>query len=167
MKLTRVLLCTLGLVAGVYGVVNMLLTGPPLVVIGRYVVFAVVAALAHDLLLVPVALLAGALLARLAPAWLRGVLRAGLLISGVVTLATFPFVLHRGYHPTNPSALPLDYTRGLLVTLAAVWLGTAVAAAVRYVQCGHGHGEHGRAGAAPAPRLAAGDRRDPGLGEGP
>jgi hypothetical protein len=166
-KAIRVLLGVFGVAAAVYGVANLVLTGPPPVVIGRYVIFAAVADVAHDLLLAPLALVAGALLARLAPAWLRGVLRAGLLVSAVVTLVAFPFVLHRGYHPSNPSALPLDYARGLLVTLAAVWLGTAVAAAVRYVQCGHGHGEHGGAGAAPAAGLPDGDRRDPGLGQGP
>lgn len=167
MRAIRILLGTLGVAVTAYGVANLVLDGPPPAVIGRYVIFAIVADVGHDLLLAPLALVAGALLARLAPAWLRGVLRAGLVVSAIVTLVAFPFVLHRGYHSSNPSALPLDYTRGLLLTLAAVWLGTAVAAAVRYVQCGHGHGEHGGTGAAPAAGLQGGDRRDPGLGEGP
>ena len=167
MKTIRILLGALGVAVATYGVVNLVVTGPPAVVIGRYVIFGVVADVAHDLLLAPLALVAGVLLARLAPAWLRGVLRAGLVISAIVTLVAFPFVLHRGYHSSNPSALPLDYARGLLVTLAAVWAGTAVAAAVRYVQYWHGHGEHGGAGAAPAAGLQDGDRRDPGLGQGP
>jgi hypothetical protein len=39
------------------------------------------------------------------------------------------FVL--GRRPDVPSALPLDYGTGLLVTLAAVWLGVATVAVVR------------------------------------
>ena len=34
----------------------------------------------------------------------------------------WPFVRRYGEVPTNPSALPNDYTRGLLIVLAAVWL---------------------------------------------
>lgn len=78
--------------------------------------------LAHDLVLVPAVLLVG-LVVRRRP-WLAG----GLLVSGVVALVAFPLVRGYGRRPGDPSALPRDYTRGLLVTLAAVWLLTAAGA---------------------------------------
>ena len=78
--------------------------------------------LAHDLVLAPLVLFAG-LGTRRRP-WLAG----GLLVSGVVVLVAFPFVQGYGRLPGNPSFLPRDYTRGLVLTLVAVWLATAAVA---------------------------------------
>lgn len=45
-------------------------------------------------------------------------------------LFAFPFVRGYGAMPTNPTILPRDYTRGLLIVLAVVWVVTAAMAAV-------------------------------------
>ena len=82
--------------------------------------------LAHDLVLAPVVLLTGVLVHR--RPWLAG----GLLVSGVVALVAFPLVRGYGRRPGDPSALPRDYDRGLLLTLAAVWLVTAAGAALAH-----------------------------------
>jgi putative copper export protein len=51
----------------------------------------------------------------------------------VVTFVALPFVLGRGRIADNPSRQPLDYGRGLLVVLAAIWSVVLVAVAVRYL----------------------------------
>lgn len=130
MSRVRVALVTAGLAAvayGGYGIVGAPGGPQPL----RYLLFLATVLLGHDLLVVPAALLIGALIGRFVPVGLRGLLRAGMLVSATVGLVALPFVLHRGYRPHNPSALPLDYAHGLLIVLAAVWLGIATVTIVR------------------------------------
>ncbi|MCX4514316.1 hypothetical protein OHA27_29155 [Streptomyces sp. NBC_01619] len=74
------------------------------------------AVLLHDGLIAPAVLAVGLLLAAL-PA--RGVLRAALVVCGALTLIALPPLLRPGA-PTNPTALPLDYLRNWLLTLAVV-----------------------------------------------
>jgi hypothetical protein len=77
----------------------------------------------HDLLVAPLVLAVGLLLALL-PA--RGLLRGALVTAGCLTVIALPVLLAPGT-PRNPSVLPLDYPRNWLLTLAAV---AAVTAAV-------------------------------------
>ena len=72
------------------------------------------AAVAHDAILVPLVLLAGPALRRT-----RRAVRAAAIVAGTVTLATLPTVLALGRRADNPSILPLDYGRNLLLVLAA------------------------------------------------
>lgn len=84
---------------------------------------------AHDAVLVPVVLLVGVAVRRAG-----GPVRAGLIVAGLVTLATLPTVLALGRRADNPSILPLEYGRNLLIVLALVGLITLVSrilAAVR------------------------------------
>jgi hypothetical protein len=115
-----------------YGAIG-LVTDPAGPRLGRYLLFALVLLLSHDLLLGPLALVAGAALARWVPAGVRGVVRAGLLATGTVTLVALPFVLGHGYRSTNPSALPLNYGHGLLITLGGIWLGAAAVALLQTI----------------------------------
>jgi len=87
--------------------------------VGRW---ALGANLVHDLVAVPLVLLAGTLVRRLVPAPYRGVVQASLVVSAVVTLFAFPFVRGYGRVPNNPSALPRNYGAGLLEVLATVWV---------------------------------------------
>jgi hypothetical protein len=70
----------------------------------------------HDLLIAPLVLAAGLLLALL-PA--RGLLRGALVTAGCLTAIALPVLLAPGT-PRNPSVLPLDYPRNWLLSLAAV-----------------------------------------------
>jgi hypothetical protein len=70
----------------------------------------------HDLLVAPLVLAVGLLLALL-PA--RGLLRGALVTAGCLTVIALPVLLAPGT-PHNPSVLPLDYPRNWLLTLAAV-----------------------------------------------
>lgn len=92
--------------------------------------FVVGAALAHDLVLAPVVVLAGWVTAKVVPARVRGPVQAALVVSAVVVLFAIPFVRGYGRLSTNPSILPRNYATGLVVVLTAVW-AIAVVAAVR------------------------------------
>jgi hypothetical protein len=86
-------------------------------------------AIVHDGLIAPLVFAAGVLVARAVPPGIRRFVQAGLVITGMLVLATFPFVGGFGKRPGNPSALPLDYGLGLLVVLGSVWLVVAALAA--------------------------------------
>ncbi|TDC21228.1 hypothetical protein E1265_18670 [Streptomyces sp. 8K308] len=81
------------------------------------------AALLHDLVLLPLVLAAGLLLRRLGGRPVRGVVRGGLVVAGCVTLVALPPLLRPG-EPANPTVLPLDYGRNVLLLIALTGLGT-------------------------------------------
>jgi hypothetical protein len=82
---------------------------------------------AHDFVLIPLAVGIGWLASRLLPPWARGAANAALLITLALTVVAIPFLVKAGTFPDNPSLLPLNYRRGLLVAISVTWL---VAAAV-------------------------------------
>jgi hypothetical protein len=96
----------------------------------RVAVLVVLAAVTHDLLIVPVVLAAGLVLRR-APEWARAPLQGTLLICAVVVLASVPVLGRFGARADNPSLLPRDYPAGLAVTLGLVLLAGAGLAALR------------------------------------
>ncbi|MCO8274051.1 hypothetical protein M1L60_25965 [Actinoplanes sp. TRM 88003] len=100
---------------------------------GAYV-FLVAVLVAHDAVLLPLTLAAGALIGRFVPVRSRTPVRAALLIGLAVTVVATPLVLGRGRVADNPSILPLDYGRGLLEIYAAIGLGTGLAWAVRRIR---------------------------------
>lgn len=119
MTALRAVLVAAGLAALGYGLLGLVAN----VSVIPYVLFAAAVLLCHDMIIAPVVLLLGRLLRRLGRLW-----GGALVVSGIVALTALPYLLGLGYRATNPSALPLDYRRGLFVTLAAVWLGTAALA---------------------------------------
>jgi hypothetical protein len=121
-------LYAVGAAAAGWGVVSLVTAGG--VPLGE-LRFGLAVLLGHDALLAPVAIGVGALVARWVPGRARAYVQAGLLVSAVVTLVALPFVIGAGRQPDEPSSLPLDYGRGLLVALAAVWVGVGAMAAVR------------------------------------
>ena len=87
--------------------------------------------LVHDLLLLPVAIGVGALLGHWLPRWAQGIVRAAAIATAALVVVAFPFVVGAGRRPDDPSALPLDYGRGLAVLLVAVWLAAGTTVLVR------------------------------------
>ena len=83
--------------------------------------FVVGGALLHDLLIAPVVILAGVLLARSVPARARGPVQAALVVSAIVALFAWPLVRAYGLAANNPTSLPHNYGRNLLVILGLVW----------------------------------------------
>ncbi|MEW2634553.1 hypothetical protein AB0903_23665 [Streptomyces sp. NPDC048389] len=88
------------------------------------------AVLVHDLLVAPLVLGAGLLLALL-PA--RGLLRGALITAGSLTAIALPVLLAPGT-PGNPSVLPLDYPRNWLLSLAGVAAVTGAVLAARWLR---------------------------------
>lgn len=125
LRTARVLLVAAGVAMLAFGVVNFVLdagdTGP----VASWVVLAAFA-VGHDALFAPALLVVAGLVGRVAPRRAVPVVRTALLVSGALALVALPLVLGLGYDPGEPSALPLDYGRNLLVSLAVVWLLAAV-----------------------------------------
>jgi hypothetical protein len=94
-------------------------------------VFLAIVLVAHDGLLLPLTIGAGALIGRIVPPALRGGVRVAAVLSLAVTIVAFPLVLGHGRVPDNPSVLPLHYGRGLLAVYTLIWVPTAVVVAVR------------------------------------
>lgn len=82
----------------------------------------------HDVLLAPLVTALGWLLAARLPAWLRGPVRAALVLTGVTLLFSYPLLRGFGRRDVNPTILPLDYGRNVVVILAAVWVGALAVA---------------------------------------
>jgi hypothetical protein len=93
--------------------------------------FVVGGALLHDLLVAPVVILAGVLVARALPARARGPVQAALAVSGIVALFSWPLVRAYGLAAHNPTSLPHNYGLNLLIVLSVVW---AVAAAAVFLK---------------------------------
>ena len=117
-------LCSFGLLGSIFGD----RTDPV-----RVAVLLVLAAVTHDLLVVPVVLAAGLVLRR-APEWARAPLQGTLLICAVVVLGSVPVLGRFGARPDNPSLLPRDYPAGLAVTLGLVLLAGAALTVLRWMR---------------------------------
>jgi hypothetical protein len=94
--------------------------------------FVVGGALLHDLLVAPLAILAGVLVSRAVRGRARGPVQAALVVSAVVALFSWPLVRAYGLAANNPTSLPHNYGRNLVIVLVAVWAVTAVVTALRY-----------------------------------
>jgi hypothetical protein len=92
-------------------------------------VFLVAVLVAHDGLLLPLIIGAGVLITRIVPLRLRRPVRVAAVISLAVTVVALPALLTPGRVPGNPSILPLNYGRGLLVIYTIIWAATAVVVA--------------------------------------
>ena len=121
---TGTVLCSFGLLGGILGD----RTDPV-----RVAVLIVLAAVTHDLLVVPVVLAAGLVLGR-TPEWAKAPLQGTLLIGAVVVLVSVPVLRRFGARADNPSLLPRDYPAGLAVTLGLVVLAGAGLAVLRWVR---------------------------------
>jgi hypothetical protein len=84
--------------------------------------------LVHDVVLVPMVLVVGAIVTRLVPGAARRPLVVGLVLSGVVALYAYPFVRGFGRSAATPSRLPNNYATGLITVLAIVWAVVVVGA---------------------------------------
>jgi hypothetical protein len=89
--------------------------------------FVVGGALLHDLLIAPLVILAGVLVARRVPARARGPVQAAMAISAIVALFAYPLVRAYGLAANNPTSLPHNYGLNLVILLAVVWAAAGVA----------------------------------------
>ena len=89
---------------------------------GELLRFFVTGLAAHDLLLAPVVLATGVVVARTVPNRWRAPVQAALLVAGAVSLYAYPLVRGYGRRLGNPTSLPRHYGAGLGIVVAAVWL---------------------------------------------
>jgi len=95
-------------------------------------------ALLHDLVVAPVACLVALAVGRLLPAPTRGPVTVGLIVSATVAAVAYPAVRGFGRLPDNPSILPGDYGRGLLIVLAVVWAAVIAVIVLRLIEARRG-----------------------------
>ncbi|MGH9263873.1 MAG: hypothetical protein ACRD1D_04205 [Acidimicrobiales bacterium] len=88
-------------------------------------------ALLHDLVVAPLVILAGVLVARSVPAPARAAVQAALVVSATVALFSYPLVRAYGLAANNPTSLPHNYAANLLLVLGVVWAVAAVAVILR------------------------------------
>jgi hypothetical protein len=93
--------------------------------------FVLGGALLHDLLVAPVAVLVGVLIARAVPAPARGPVQAALAVSAIIAVFAYPLVRGYGLAANNPTSLPHNYGLNLVVVLGVVWAVTAAAVVMR------------------------------------
>ncbi|RSM55782.1 hypothetical protein DMB66_34875 [Actinoplanes sp. ATCC 53533] len=86
---------------------------------------------AHDGLLMPLTIGAGALIGRIVPPTSRTPVRVAAVLSLALTIVAFPLVLGSGRVADNPSVLPLHYGRGLFVVYTLIWVTTTVVVVAR------------------------------------
>lgn len=108
---------------GVYGIFSNRVDTRP----ANLAKFVVGGALLHDLLVAPLVILAGVLLARAVPGRARGPVQAALAVSAIVALFSWPLVRAYGLAAHNPTSLPHNYALNLLVVLGLVWATAGVA----------------------------------------
>jgi energy-coupling factor transporter transmembrane protein EcfT len=128
MTAVRRVLVAIGAITIGYAVLSTF-TDPDVKLLGVLIFLAAVLVL-HDGILLPITIGVGVLFGRL-PLPARVPVRVAALISLPITIVALPLVLGYGRSPDNPSILPLHYGRGLLVTLAVIWVPTVVITAIR------------------------------------
>jgi hypothetical protein len=114
-----------GLGAVLYGVYGLLTAGSR-VPLGSWLTWFIGSALLHDLVIAPIWIGLGWLAARILPAAARPAIVVGAAVAGMLALVALPFVLGVGADPANPSFLPRDYGRNLLLVDAGVLLAAAL-----------------------------------------
>jgi hypothetical protein len=97
---------------------------------GQLARFLLGGALAHDLVLAPLVLLAGTALARVVRGRWRAPLQAALFVSGTLLLFTYPALRGYAHGLHNPTSLPHDYAANLALVVGAVVVVTAALALV-------------------------------------
>lgn len=99
---------------------------------GHWVLLYVKVSALHDAVVLPVIFIIGRAIDRVVPASIRAAVQAGLICAAIVTVFAYPFVRGFGRKPDNPTVLPQDYLRGLIIILAIVGVGTLLGAMVSW-----------------------------------
>jgi hypothetical protein len=106
-------------------------TGP-----GGWIRWFVGGVVIHDALFAPALLVLAALVVRV-PLPYRRVLQAALIVGGSLTLVGLPVVLGYGRRADNPSQLPLDYGRNLILLWIVIGTASLVATLVTFMKNRH------------------------------
>lgn len=94
-------------------------------------------AIVHDALIAPCAFAIAWAVGRVLPRAAVVPVRLGLATSALLIAFAWPLVRGYGRRESNPTALPLDYGRNLLLTLVVVWLTVFAAIATKTLRAHH------------------------------
>lgn len=128
MTATRAVLATLGVAAGVYGLV-LLLFGPMTNPVSVAIWFAG-GVIAHDFVLSPLLVGGGVGAARVLPSSVRGPLMYGVVATLALVGVAAP-VLFRSHGVDNQTLLDRSYPLGFTIAVGVVWVAVAVVLAAR------------------------------------
>ncbi len=128
MTATRTVLATLGVAAGVYGLV-LLLFGPMKDPVSVAIWFAG-GVIVHDFLLSPLLVGGGVGAARVLPSSVRGPLAYGVMATLALVGVAAP-VLFRSHGIGNQTVLDRNYPLGFAIAVGVVWVAVAVVVAAR------------------------------------
>jgi hypothetical protein len=85
----------------------------------------------HDALLAPLVTVVVLLVARFLPTTVRGPVAGALVLTALVVLFAYPLLRAFGRREANPSILPGDYPRHVLLLVALIWAVAGIVIAVR------------------------------------
>jgi hypothetical protein len=85
------------------------------------------AALVHDFVIAPIVFAIAVGLSRAVPPSYQRIVQFATAATGLFTLIAWPLIRGYGRTPANPSILPGNYVRGLLIVLAVVWAWSVIA----------------------------------------
>lgn len=111
-----------------------LLTGVDSSSYPNIVIWLAAGVIAHDVILVPALTILGIALTKLLPASVRPIVQGSLIVAGVLTLIAIPVIIGGGKNPSNPSLLPLDYSRNLIIILICVGLACGFLIALKLIR---------------------------------
>lgn len=122
---TRIALIVAGLVLfaiGAYALVDQV----PLEAFPNLILWLAAGVVVHDVVIAAVVATVGWAVSRAVPARFRPTVQGGLIVAGVVAIMSIPVVIGAGRTPGNPSLLPLDYGRNLVIVLVVIGALTAL-----------------------------------------
>ncbi|MBP7972993.1 MAG: hypothetical protein WBB44_06385 [Candidatus Nanopelagicales bacterium] len=122
---TRIALIAAGLLLLALGAYN-LLDQVPLKAFPNLIVWLAAGVVIHDVVIAAGVATIGWAISRAVPARFRAPVQGGLIVAGVVAIMAIPVVIGAGRTPTNPSLLPLDYGRNLVIVLVVIAVLTAL-----------------------------------------
>lgn len=89
---------------------------------------------AHDALLAPLVIVGSFVAVVVLPTWLTPTVQTTLFVSACAVLVAAPVLTGAGRLEDNPSLLPHDYWRNLVLVVGAIWVGGALIAVRRYAK---------------------------------
>lgn len=130
MKQWRTILAVGGVLVALYGILRLLVSLPPgmLMLLGVWLVAAI---LIHHGVLSPAVLAVGWILRRLVPDRARTFVQAGLIMSAAVTVIALPLIYRQFSQPPSKAMLLQHYGLNLALLLGGIAVGSLVAYAIR------------------------------------
>ena len=125
----RILLILSGVVVIGFGVV-LLLNNVAASSYPNLIVWLAAGVVLHDIVLATIVACVGWIIGKMVPIGYRAYVQGGCIVAGAVAIMSIPVVIGAGRKADNPSLLPLDYPRNLLIVLVVIAVVTLVLAAV-------------------------------------